>query len=250
MLISTQIFAHRGSSGTHPENTMAAFREAERVGADGIELDVQLSKDGEVVVIHDEELSRTTNGTGFVKDYTLKQLKKLDASHTFSGKIEVQRIPALTEVLEMFVCNQMLLNIELKNSQYLYPGMEEKVISLVKKYKLEDRVIISSFNHYSLVHCYQLDPGIETAPLYRDGLFRPWVYAKAIGAKGIHPNIKAAPNFIISAAMKENIAVRPYTINKEKVMKRLFKIHCTSFITDFPAIAIQLRGELNQSSSK
>ena len=92
-----------------------------------------------------------------------------------------------------------------------------------------------------------MDSGIETAPLYRDGLFKPWVYAKAIGAKGIHPNIKAAPNFIITSAMKENIAVRPYTVNKEKVMKSLFEINCTSFITDFPARAIALRNELNNS---
>ena len=249
-MITTQIFAHRGSAGTHPENTMAAFREAERVGADGIELDVQLSKDGEIVVIHDEDLSRTTNGSGFVQDYTLSQLKELDASCNFTGEIQVQRIPTLTEVLDMYRHNYMLLNIELKNTKFLYPGMEEKVIYLVRKYNMQDRVIISSFNHYSLVHCYQLDPEIETAPLYRDGLFRPWAYAKAIGAKAIHPNIKAAPNFIISAAMKDNIAVRPYTINKEKVMKRLFKINCTGIITDYPGLALQLKDELNKNFSK
>ena len=245
-MISTQIFAHRGSAGTHPENTMSAFREAERVGSEGIELDVQLSKDGEIVVIHDEDLSRTTNGTGFVKDYTLNQLKNLDASHTFSKQVEIQRIPTLSEVLEMYTHNNMLLNIELKNSKFFYPGMEEKVITLIRKYNLQNRVILSSFNHYSLVHCFQLDRGIETAPLYRDGLFKPWVYAKAIGAKGIHPNIKAAPDMIVTEAMKENIAVRPYTINKEKAMERLFAINCTSFITDFPARAIALRDKLNK----
>ena len=159
----------------------------------------------------------------------------------------IQRIPTLTEVLEMYTHNNMFLNIELKNSIFFYPGMEEKVIALVRKYNLQNRVTLSSFNHYSLVHCFQMDSGIETAPLYRDGLFKPWVYAKAIGAKGIHPNIKAAPNFIITSAMKENIAVRPYTVNKEKVMKSLFEINCTSFITDFPARAIALRNELNNS---
>ena len=137
-MISTQIFAHRGSAGTHPENTMSAFREAERVGSEGIELDVQLSKDGEVVVIHDEELSRTTNGNGFVKEYTLNQLKKLDASHTFFKQVGIQRIPTLTEVLEMYTHNNMFLNIELKNSIFFYPGMEEKVIALVRKYNLQN----------------------------------------------------------------------------------------------------------------
>lgn len=246
ILISTHVFAHRGSAGTHPENTMSAFREAERVGAEGIELDVQLSKDGEVVVIHDEELSRTTNGTGFVKDHTLNELKKLNASYTFSKQVGIQRIPTLAEVLDMFTHNNMLLNIELKNSTFLYPGMEEKVIALVRKYNMQNRVILSSFNHYSLVHCFQLDPSIETAPLYQDGLFRPWVYAKAIGARAIHPNIKAAPNILITAAMNDHIAVRPYTVNKEKVMKRLFDINCTSFITDFPEKAIILRNTINK----
>jgi len=224
---------------------MSAFMEAQRVGSEGIELDVQLSKDGEVVVIHDEELSRTTDGAGFVKDYTLNQLKEFDASHTFSKQVGIQRIPTLTEVLEMYTNNNMLLNIELKNSKFFYPGMEEKVIALVRKYNLQNRVILSSFNHYSLVHCFQLDSGIETAPLYRDGLFKPWVYAKAIGAKGLHPNIKAAPDIIITSAMKENIAVRPYTVNKEKIMKSLFTINCTSFITDFPARAVALKNKLN-----
>ena len=245
-MITTKIFAHRGSAGTHPENTMIAFLEAERVGADGIELDVHLSADGEVVIIHDEELNRTTNGSGFVKDYQLKQLKKLDASHSFSKQVGIQQIPTLTEVLDMVRSNNMLLNIELKNNVFFYQGIEEKVIGLVQSYNMQDRVILSSFNHYSLVQCYQIDPTIETAPLYRDCLYKPWVYARAIGAKAIHPNIKAAPDLIITSAMQENIAVRPYTINKEKVMKRLFSINCTSFITDYPERAIVLRNKLNE----
>ncbi|WP_019241362.1 MULTISPECIES: glycerophosphodiester phosphodiesterase [Bacillus] len=244
MIITTQIFAHRGAAGTFPENTMVAFKEAERVGADGIELDVQLTKDGKVVVIHDEQLDRTTNQKGLVMDYTLKELKQFDASYKYGKKTGFVEIPTLEEVLTWLQGNSMLLNIELKNSVILYPGLEEKVINLVKQYNMQDRVIFSSFNHYSIVHCYQLAPMIETAPLYRDGLYMPWVYAKAIQAKAIHPNIKAAPNMIITSAMNEGIAVRPYTINNEEQMTNLFSINCSSFFTDYPEKAIQLKQKL------
>nr|WP_232423526.1 MULTISPECIES: glycerophosphodiester phosphodiesterase [Bacillus] len=243
-MITTQIFAHRGAAGTFPENTMVAFKEAERVGADGIELDVQLTKDGKVVVIHDEQLDRTTNQKGLVMDYTLKELKQFDASYKYGKKTGFVEIPTLEEVLTWLQGNSMLLNIELKNSVILYPGLEEKVINLVKQYNMQDRVIFSSFNHYSIVHCYQLAPMIETAPLYRDGLYMPWVYAKAIQAKAIHPNIKAAPNMIITSAMNEGIAVRPYTINNEEQMTNLFSINCSSFFTDYPEKAIQLKQKL------
>ncbi|WP_042346092.1 glycerophosphodiester phosphodiesterase [Bacillus massiliigorillae] len=247
-MITTKVFAHRGSAGTHPENTMISFLEAEKVGADGIELDVQLSKDGEVVVIHDEQLDRTTNGKGNVKDYTLQELKSLDASYKFPQSNTSVQIPTLEEVFIMLLNNSMILNIELKNSVFLYPGLEEKVISLIKQYNLQDRIILSSFNHYSLVYCYRLAPDIETAPLYRDGLYMPWVYAKAIHAKAIHPSIKAAPNEIIKASMAAGVAVRPYTINSEEQMRMLFKINCSAIFTDYPQKAISLKNKENGSN--
>ena len=147
-----------------------SFNEAARVGAEGIELDVQLSKDGEVVIIHDEKLNRTTGATGFVKNKTLKELKTLNAASTFKGKVSKERIPTLEELLIWMHTNHLFCNIELKNTLFLYPGIEEKVIRLVRAYDMEERIVISSFNHYSLVHCHQLAPEIETAPLYRDGI--------------------------------------------------------------------------------
>ncbi|WP_290369680.1 glycerophosphodiester phosphodiesterase family protein, partial [Peribacillus simplex] len=144
----TLIFAHRGSAGTHPENTMSAFKEAARVGADGIETDVQLSKDGEVVIIHDEKLDRTTNASGYVKDRTLMELKTLNASATHKGKLGKEKIPTLEELFIWLYDNQLFCNIELKNTLFLYPGLEEKVIRLIRTYEMEERVILSSFNHY------------------------------------------------------------------------------------------------------
>ncbi|AOH55644.1 hypothetical protein ABE28_014890 [Peribacillus muralis] len=241
----TLIFAHRGSAGTHPENTMSAFHEAARVGADGIETDVQLSKDGEVIIMHDERLDRTTNASGYVKDWTLQQLKTVDASFGFKGNWGKEKIPTLEELLIWLSHNQLLCNIELKNTFFLYPGLEEKVIQLVRAYEMEGRIILSSFNHYSLVNCHQLAPELETAPLYRDGLYMPWVYAKAIGGSAIHPNIRAAPDAIIQASLSMGMPVRPYTINKAAEMKRLYGMGCSAIITDFPKVAVRVREGLN-----
>ncbi|MCA1054766.1 glycerophosphodiester phosphodiesterase [Rossellomorea aquimaris] len=239
----TLIFAHRGSAGTHPENTMDAFLEAERVKADGIELDVQLTKDGEVVVIHDETVDRTTNGKGYVKDSHFKDLRKLHANYTFKKKyFHKHKIPTLEEVFDWMKENQLVCNIELKNSIIEYEGLEEKVIDMINRYSYTDRTVISSFNHYSIVACKQLDPSLNIAPLYSNGLYMPWLYAKSLGAEAIHPNQKVASDDIVIDSMKNGIAVRPYTVNKETQMKRFFAVGCSAIVTDYPERAIAVRG--------
>ncbi|WP_257985963.1 glycerophosphodiester phosphodiesterase [Bacillus sp. M6-12] len=238
-----KIFGHRGAAGTYPENTMISFEEARSAGADGIEIDVQLSKDGEVVIIHDESLDRTTNGSGYVKDKQLKELQKLDASHKFSHIYGETEIPALQELVDWLKGNNLFCNIELKNGKFHYPGLEEKVIKLVREAELQDRIILSSFNHYSIVKCKKIAEEIEIAPLYRDGLFTPWTYARSLGAGAIHPSIKAAPNEIIRESIKAGIAVRPYTVNDDKEIKNLLNIGCSAIITDFPAKAVLIRDQ-------
>jgi glycerophosphoryl diester phosphodiesterase len=235
----TKIFAHRGSSGTYPENTMEAFFQAHKEGADGLEIDIQLSRDGHLVIIHDETVDRTTNGHGFVKDHTLIELKRLNAA--YGDKYGFAQIPTLTEFFQWLQGNELICNIELKNGTFPYHGMEEKVIQLIRYFRFENRIIFSSFNHYSLVYCYRLAPEIETAPLYRDGLYMPWVYARSMCSKGMHPNYNAAPPGIITAAIQAGINVRPYTVNAEQKMKTLFDIGCSAFITDYPGKAVKLR---------
>ncbi|WP_442594783.1 glycerophosphodiester phosphodiesterase [Neobacillus sp. D3-1R] len=242
----TQIFAHRGYSAAFPENTMKAFIETEKAEADGLEIDVQLTKDGEIVVIHDEKVDRTTNGSGFVKDLTFKEIRKLDASYKNKRLLKREPIPSFNEFLEWLTTNSLICNVELKNGIFPYKGMEEKVISLIRHYNLENRMILSSFNHYSIVYCYRLAPEIETAPLYSEGLYMPWIYAQSIKAKGIHPRLLAAPNEIILSSMENGIAVRPYTVNKEEDMRRLFEVGCTSFITDDPIKAKEIQISLRK----
>jgi glycerophosphoryl diester phosphodiesterase len=237
----TLIFAHRGYSAQYPENTMKAFIEAEKAGADGLEIDVQMTKDGELVVIHDEKVDRTTDGVGYVKDLTYGELRKLNAGHTFKKWLQKNPIPSLTELLEWLSTNKLHCNIELKNGIFPYEGMEAKVIQLVRQYGLSDRIILSSFNHYSIVTCYRIAPEIEIAPLLSECLYMPWVYAKSIHAKAIHPKYVPIIDNLIIQSMENGIAVRPYTINKEAFMKRLFSIGCSAIITDDPVKALKVR---------
>ncbi len=236
----TAIYGHRGAAGTHPENTMIAFRESVRVGADGIELDVQLSKDGEIIVIHDETLERTTTGSGWVKDYTLRELLSLDASYKFPD-FGVCKIPSLDEVFSWAQSNAVVINIELKNTSVPYLGLEEKVIELIRRYRFEKRVVISSFNHSSLTKCNNIAPEISLGVLYHEKIFEPWIYAKNIGGNSIHPNYKAISKSVIIKSMQNGIEVRPYTVNSQKDITKLLLIKCSALITDYPEKAVALR---------
>ena len=160
------IWAHRGCSMMNPENTLLAFKKAaELEGITGIEFDVQLTKDNEIVVIHDERVDRTTDGTGYVQQYTLNELKQL----FIAGDDEIHRIPTLRETFELLApyCKGkgLRLNIELKNSEIRYEGMEQKVIDMVSEFNLEDYVVYSSFNHDSIGLVRQLKCDADVAYL-------------------------------------------------------------------------------------
>lgn len=241
----TDIFAHRGYSAKFPENTMKAFYEAEKAGADGIELDVQLTKDGEVVVIHDEKVDRTTDGKGFVWDFSFAEIRKLNAGYKFKS-LGKEVIPSLREVFEWMSTNKLLCNIELKSIYYPYKGLEGKVISLIHEYNLSERIILSSFNHYSIILSYRMAPNIETAPLLAERLYMPWIYAQSIKARGFHPKYTTMTDEIIKSSMKNGIAVRPYTVNKESAMKKLFDLNCSALITDDPLKAVTLRNKMKK----
>ena len=134
-------FGHRGFSGQFPENTLLAFQKAVDAGCDGIELDVHLSRDGEVVIIHDETVDRTTNGSGNVRDFTLEQLKDLDAYGSFPGKFSKNEIPTLREYFDLIRDTGIITNIELKTGVYTYPGIEQKTLKLQYGFLEESRVI-------------------------------------------------------------------------------------------------------------
>ncbi|MCJ8011326.1 glycerophosphodiester phosphodiesterase [Paenibacillus sp. KQZ6P-2] len=227
-------FAHRGSSKICPENTMAAFRKALEQGATGIETDVQLTKDGQLVLIHDETLERITSGTGWVKDHTLKELKNLDAGGKFDSAFQDERIPLLDELLELVKDTETIVNIELKNGVILYEGLEQKVIDRVRAFNMSERVVISSFNHYSLVLCKKLAPEIRTGILYMEGLYEPWEYAKTIKADALHAYHYAVLPEFVQGAKTSGMVYHPFTVNDVKEMQRLLQAGVNGIITDYP----------------
>jgi glycerophosphoryl diester phosphodiesterase len=227
-------YAHRGASGYFPENTMLAFEKAIELGADGIETDVQMTKDGELVLIHDELVNRTTNGIGLVKDYRYEDLSKLDAGTGFNERFRGEKIPTLEELLTFAKEKNILLNIELKTGIVLYPGIEEKLIALIYQYELQDKVILSSFNHYSMVHCKEIAKEIKTGLLYMAGLYEPQVYCKFTGADAIHPYFYSINKEIIDKVKKEGILVNPWTVNDEPTMINLIKAGVDGMMTNYP----------------
>lgn len=160
------VIAHRGASGSAPENTMAAFQRAVAAKADMIELDVQRTKDGQVVVIHDHTLKRTTNGTGEVRQYTLEELRQFDAGSWYGAEFAGERIPTLAEVLRA-IKGKCGINIEIKNLPYRDPGVESAVLAVLRETEFPlDQVIISSFDHRCLVRVAELEPNVRVAALF------------------------------------------------------------------------------------
>lgn len=239
------IYAHRGFASSYPENTMVAFEAAALAGADGIELDVQLTRDGVPVIMHDETVDRTTNGQGWLKDFTYEELRLLDAGSWFAKKFKGARILSLEEFLQWLTKTELLLNIELKNGHVQYPHLEKIVLHLLEKYKVKERTILSSFNHYSLVEVRRLDQRIETAILFMEGLYQPWNYAKTVGATGLHCFLPVALPEIIRGALEAGMGIRPFTVNEEEHMYKLMKAGCTAIFTDRPDQAVQIRQKLS-----
>lgn len=183
-----KIWAHRGCSQMYPENTLLAFEKALEIqGLTGIELDIQLTRDGEMVVIHDERVDRTTDGIGFVRDYTLTEIKRL---HISAGINSDQQIPTLKEVLDLLepgMKSGLMLNIELKNGVYPYNGMEQKIVELIHGRGLQEGIVYSSFNALSLERMKNLDGKAELGILDKnvsDCLFK---LKGGCGAVALHP---------------------------------------------------------------
>ncbi|MCE0740672.1 glycerophosphodiester phosphodiesterase [Bacillus inaquosorum] len=238
----TKIFAHRGASGQFPENTMLAFEKGIEAGAHGIELDVQLTKDGRIVVIHDERLDRTTSLKGFVKDTAYDVIKTANAAANHNQMDNDIKVPLLEDVLSWAEKKNFLINIELKNSVIRYEGMEEKVLKAVKRFNIEERIILSTFNHESLALCARLAPHIERAALTSDVLYQADRYIISIPASGYHPklNSPATADKVLKKMRNSSIKVRPYTVNRPEDMKRLFEAGADGIFTDFPAKALAL----------
>lgn len=236
------IYGHRGASGYAPENTLEAFKLSMDMGADGFELDVHMSKDGELVVIHDESVDRTTNGTGLVRELTLAQLKELDACNGME-KYRGAKIPTLAEVFDLIQNTHHIVNVEVKGDDWFYPQIEEKCLSLAKEKGIEDRVIYSSFNHYTLMRLRELKPDAKLGMLFGDIMVRPWEYAEQLHVDYLHPmkmNIYV-PGFA-EGTYAAGYGINMWTINDEETMAECLK-HDAGIITNYPDVAVALKNK-------
>ena len=232
--IGALIYAHRGASGYSPENTMAAFRKAVELGSHGIECDVQMTKDRRLVICHDETLERTTDGKGFIKDLSYNEIRELDAGGWFDSRFKNEKIPELSELLKLVKDNGLLLNIEIKSGIVQYPGIEERIIAEVEDFGLLSKVIISSFNHYSVKKCKEINPSVKTGILYMEGLFEPWNYMKSLGCECAHPFYMALTPEISKELKARGHIINVFTVNDPKASMKLSEMGVDGIITNYP----------------
>ncbi|MBQ6358321.1 MAG: glycerophosphodiester phosphodiesterase, partial [Clostridia bacterium] len=210
------------------------------MGADGFELDVHLSIDGDLIVMLDETVDRTTDGSGQIQSFTLKELKRLDASNGMP-QYKGAKIPTLGELYDLIRDTRHLVNVEIKTDQIVYPGIAEKVLKLEQEKGMEGRILYSSFNHYTLQELRQIKPDVKYGILYSDGLFEPWKYAKSIGAAYIHPHWRTLlyPG-MIEGSLAAGIGINPWTVNDEGIMELCIR-HGIGVITNYPDKALAIR---------
>lgn len=240
----TKVWAHRGASGYAPENTLDAFQKAVEMGADGIELDVQMTKDGKLVVIHDETIERVSNGTGWVKDYTYEELKKFNFNKTHP-EYEKEEIPTLEQVYRLMKPTNLTINVEIKTGIVFYPEIEERVLELTERLDMSNRVIYSSFNHYTIRKIKELKPEAKTGMLYEDGIIDAVDYAcDVVKADALHPSGYNVlyPGFLKKCRERGRL-LHVWTINEEKHMRLLCEAGADAIITNYPDIAKKITGE-------
>lgn len=236
----SKVWAHRGASGYAPENTLAAFKMAADMGADGVELDIQLTRDGEIVVIHDETIDRTSNGKGWVKDFTLEELRAFQYNKT-KPEFENVTIPTMREVFELLKPTGLFINIEIKTGIVFYPQIEEKILALTKEMGMEDRVIYSSFNHYTVKKIHELKPDAEVGFLYADGPIDMPSYGVKHGVNALHP---ALYNLQFEGFVKEckekKLKLHVWTVNEREHIQMCIDLGVDAIITNYPDIAKEM----------
>jgi len=231
--MTIKILAHRGASALAPENTLAAFQLALDLQSDGIELDVMLSADQQVVVIHDNTVDRTTNGSGRVADMTLQQIQSLDA-----GKGE--KVPTLSEVLDRFG-GKFLINIELKNYTSIFDNLPIEVAKVLKVHGMEEEVLISSFNPFNISRVRRRIPEARLGLITQPQQAQHWIW-RFFNFDSLHPHFDDVDAVLVSALHARNRQVYVWTVDDPQEMKRLAGLEVDGIITNDPKKAWEVLG--------
>ena len=231
------IIAHRGASRLAPENTLAAFRRAVEIGADGIEIDVQLSTDSVPVVIHDATVDRTTNGSGWVRDLTLAQLQELDAGSHAGAAFAGERIPTLEEVLTE-VGDKLLIDIELKYPTLETASLEAQVIEVIRRLGMQQRVWLSSFKPYALHTTRRLAPEMPCGLIYGPLSPGSWLLAPITPHEARHPHASLVGERMMRRARQRGQRVITWTVDEPAQARQLATRGVDAIITNTPEALI------------
>jgi Glycerophosphoryl diester phosphodiesterase len=249
------VIAHRGASAYCPENTLVSFERAIALGADMIELDVQLTRDGEVVVFHDEKLTRCMNGKGRITDYTLAELKKLDAGIWFNKEYEGTRIPTLAEVLSLCK-NKVAVNIEIKTGavdENIRNGIEEKCLKIVDQGGMREHMVFSSFDPRAIRHLKEIDRTVAAAVLFEKRYYGPKLPSEIIellGADAFNCSQDELSKKWLTDLKLNNIPVNIYTVDDEKNMRRFLDMGVSGIFTNSPDILKRILAGIKQAPGK
>ncbi|MGG0216822.1 glycerophosphodiester phosphodiesterase [Bacillus mycoides] len=236
--------AHRGASAYAPEHTIVAYTLGQQLKGDYIEIDLQMTKDGRLIAMHDETLDRTTNGTGLVRNHTLTEIKQLDAGSFFNEKypdlakeeFKHAKVPTLAEIIETFGHNANYY-IETKSPDE-YPGMEEKLLEIINHYHINDKVIIQSFSEESLQKIHSLNTNISLVQLLS---YKKEVQLTELEIEnykkyciGLGMNFKYIDAAYVKKIKKYGLEVHPFTVDNEKDMKKLLIWGVDGMFTNYP----------------
>ena len=227
-------YGHRGFSGCYPENTMLSFEKALEAGCEGMEFDVHLTRDGQLVIIHDETIDRTSDRHGRVKDMTYEELCQVDFSYRFKGQFGFQRIPTLREYFELVKGRDILSNIELKTGIYEYPGIEKAVLELIREYHMEKRVVISSFNHHSVMRMKALAPELECGFLSETWILDAGEYVQSHGIECYHPQFHMLTDGETADQKAHGIKLNTWTVNEEADILEMIRRGVDGIISNYP----------------
>jgi glycerophosphoryl diester phosphodiesterase len=226
--------AHRGFSGQFPENTLLAFQEAMELGVEAIELDVQLSKDGEIMIFHDEDLTRITGQKGYLKDRTYVELRELDASGVYQGVFGKQTIPTLSEYLELTANKDILTFLELKNGMLPYPLLEEKVADCLKMFNRQKGTILFSANHPSVKYFGTLATEVQLLFPFENWIFGYGAYCHNHGITACMPYFLALTPEVVSEIKSYDIAIYPWTVDEPRDFQTIVALGVDGILSNHP----------------
>lgn len=242
MKMKVKVIGHKGASGYAPENTKASLMKAIELGVDAIEVDIRLTKDNNLVVFHDPYLDKITGHAGAITDKMTKDLEELDVGSWFDPRFKGERILTLEEAMNL-VLDKADLIIELKRPRSdgeRYKGFEERVLDLLSRKKAKERILISSFDHYSLKELKELDPSLRIGMLFSANWLNLWDEVELLKPEAIHPHWAFTTREMVEEAHNRGITINSWVVNEESRMRKLIDLGVDGIITDYPDRLIRI----------